>query len=84
MEDEFVPKYNKNGYEIKRDYCTHEDVFKENKAYCPECKTDDIIILKGDGEYINGIDEIALMCNKCKKVYEFNDVKYKSNCPKQL
>lgn len=30
------------------------------------------------------IDEIAILCNNCKKVYGFSDVKYKHNCPKEL
>lgn len=30
------------------------------------------------------LDEIAIICNQCKKVYGFNDVKYKPGCPKQL
>ena len=82
--DEFVPKYNRNGYEIIRDYCKQEDVNKNGKVYCPKCDSTDIIIQKGDGENIYGIDEIAIICNHCKKVYGFNDVKYKVNCPKEL
>lgn len=39
---------------------------------------------KGNGESIYGIDEIAIICNNCKKVYGFNDVKYRPNCPKEL
>ena len=82
--DEYVPKYDRNGYEIIRDYCKQEAVHKDGRAYCPKCNSRDIIIQKGDGFNIYGLDEIAIICNKCKKVYGFNDVKYKPNCPKEL
>ena len=82
--DEYVPKYDRNGYEIIRDYCKQEDVHRDGRAYCPKCNSRDIIIQKGDGFNIYGLDEIAIICNKCKKVYGFNDVKYKPNCPKEL
>ena len=82
--DEYVPKYDRNGYEIIRDYCSQNDINKDGKVVCPKCNSRDIIIQKGDGFNIYGIDEIAIICNKCKKVYGFNDVKYKPNCPKEL
>ena len=82
--DEFVPKFNRNGYEIIRDYCKQDDVNKNGKVCCPKCNSTDIIIQKGAGESIYGIDEIAIICNNCKKVYGFSDVKYKPNCPKEL
>ena len=82
--DEFVPKYNRNGYEIIRDYCKQDDVNKNGKVRCPKCNSTDIVMQKGDGECIYGIDEIAIVCNNCKKVYGFSDVKYKANCPKEL
>lgn len=53
-------------------------------AYCPKCNSTDVVMQKGDGEYIYGLDEVAIICNQCKKVYGFNDVKYKPNCPKEL
>ena len=82
--DEYVPKYNRDGYEIIRDYCSQNDINKDGKVVCPKCNSRDIIIQKGDGFNIYGLDEIAIICNKCKKVYGFNDVKYKPNCPKEL
>ena len=82
--DEFVPKYSEEGYEIIRDYCKQNDVNKNDKVVCPKCHSKDIVILKGDGRYINGLDEIAIICNECKKIYGFNDVKYYPNCPKEL
>lgn len=82
--DEFVPKYDRNGYEIVRDYCKQESVHKDGMAYCPKCNSKNIIIQKGDGECINGLDEIAIICNDCRKVYGFNNVKYYPNCPKEL
>lgn len=82
--DEFVPKYNENGYEIIRDYCKQDDINKDGKVWCPKCNSTDIVMQKGDGESIYGIDEIAIICNNCKKVYGFSDVKYKHNFPKEL
>ena len=82
--DEFVPKYDRNGYEIIRDYCKQDDVSKDGRVCCHKCNTTDIVMQKGDGESIYGIDEIAIICNNCKKVYGFNDVKYRPNCPKEL
>ena len=83
LTDEFVPKFNRNGYEIIRDYCSQETAHK-NEVCCPKCKGKNIIIQKGDGESIYGLDEIAIICNDCKKVYGFNNVRYKPNCPKEL
>jgi len=82
--DEYYPKYDNNGYEIVRDYCKQDDVMGKNKVICPVCKSSDIIIQKGDGFKIYGADYIAIICNKCRKVYGFSDVKYKSGCPKEL
>lgn len=82
--DEFVPKYNRNGYEIIRDYCGQSDIHKDGNVGCPKCKSKNIIMQKGDGHDIYGLDEIAIICNDCKKVYGFNDVKYKPNCPKEI
>ena len=82
--DEYFPKYNSDGYEIVRDYCNQNDINKNNQVCCPKCNSFDISILKGDGRYINGLDEIAIICNNCRKVYGFSDVKYYSGCPKEL
>ena len=82
--NEFVPKYDSNGYEIVRDYCSLEDVYSGDDIICPKCKCGDIVILKGNGMDIYGIDWIGIICNNCKKVYGFNDVIYKSGRPKQL
>ncbi len=82
--DEFVPKYNENGYEIIRDYCKQDDINKDGKVWCSKCNSTDIVMQKGNGESIYGIDEIAIICNNCKKVYGFSDVKYKHTCPKEL
>ena len=81
--DEFYPKYDRNGYEIVRDaYSQNEVMGKE--VFCPKCNSKNILIQKGDGHRINGADFIAVICHDCKKVYGFNDVKYKFNCPKEL
>ena len=82
-EDEFYPKYDRNGYEIIRDAYSQDEVMRKD-IFCPECNSKNILIQKGDGHRINGADFIAVICHDCKKVYGFNDVKYKPNCPKEL
>ena len=81
--DEYVPKYARNGYEIVRDAYSQNEVVKE-EIKCPKCNSKNISVLKGDGFSIVGADYIAIICNDCKKVYGFNDVKYKPNCSKEL
>lgn len=81
--DEYVPKYDRNGYEIVRDAYSQNEVMKE-EIKCPKCNSKNISVLKGDGFSIVGADYIAIICNDCKKVYGFNDIKYKTNCPKEL
>ena len=71
--DEFVPKYNRDGYEIIRDYCGQNDIHKDGNVVCPKCKSKNIIMQKGDGHDIYGLDEIAIICNDCKKVIEVQD-----------
>lgn len=82
--NEYFPKYNRNGYEIIRDYCTQNDVMAKDKVSCPVCHSRSILIQKGDGHKINGADYISLICHDCKKVYGFSDVNYYPNCPKEL
>ncbi len=81
--DEYVPKYDRNGYEIVRNAYSQNEVMKE-EVKCPKCNSKNISVLKGDGFSIVGADYIAIICNDCKKVYGFNDVKYKTNCTKEL
>lgn len=81
--DEYVPKYDRKGYEIVKDAYSQNEVMKE-EVKCPKCNSKNISVLKGDGFSIVGADYIAIICNDCKKVYGFNDVKYKTNCPKEL
>lgn len=81
--DEFYPKYDRNGYEIIRDSYSQDEVMRKD-IFCPECNSKNILIQKGDGHKINGADFIAVICHECKKVYGFNDIKYKPNCPKEL
>lgn len=77
--NEYFPKYNKDGYEIVRDYCYHNDNLE-----CPVCHSKNVAIQKGNGNNIIGLDLIAIICNECKKIYGYKDVKYKPNCPKEL
>lgn len=81
--DEFYPKYDRNGYEIIRDAYSQDEVMRKD-IFCPKCDSKNILIQKGDGHRINGADFIAVICHDCKKVYGFNDVKYKPNCPREL
>lgn len=81
--DKFYPKYDRNGYEIIRDAYSQDEVMRKD-IFCPKCNSKNILIQKGDGNRINGTDFIAVICHNCKKVYGFNDVKYKPNCPKEL
>lgn len=77
---EFIPKYDfRTGYEIVRDVCSQND-----ELICPVCSSKNIVIQKGEGHNIIGIDFIAIICNDCKKIYGYKDVKYKLNCPKEL
>lgn len=77
--NEYFPKYNKDGYEIVRDYCNHNDNLE-----CPVCHSKNVVIQKDNGNNIIGLDLIAIICNECKKIYGYKDVKYKPNCPKEL
>ena len=70
-------------FEIVRDVYSQNEVMKE-EVKCPKCNSKNISVLKGDGFGIIGADYIAIICNDCKKIYGFNDVKYKTNCPKEL
>ena len=81
--DEFYTIYDRNGYEIIRDAYSQDEVMKKD-IFCPKCNSKNILIQKGDGHRINGADFIAVICHDCKKVYGVNDVKYKSNCPREL
>lgn len=81
--DELYPKYDRNGYEIIRDAYSQDEVMRQD-IFCPKCNSKNILIQKGDGHRINGAYFIAVICHDCKKVYGFNDVKYKPNCSKEL
>lgn len=81
--DEFYPKYDRNGYEIIRDSYSQDEVMRKD-IFCPKCNSKNILIQKGEAHRINGSNFIAVICHDCKKVYGFNDVKNKPNCPKEL
>ena len=82
--DEFVPTYTEEGYEIIRDYCGQNDILIRRKIRCPKCHSKDVVLLKGNGFEIIGNDTIGILCNSCKKLYGFNDVKYYESSPRQL
>ena len=72
-----VKIYGYENYErIKNTYSFH-DANKNGNFICPKCKTSQVSIIKGDGEKIIGCDIVALICDNCKKIYEFKDIKYK-------
>lgn len=81
--DELYPKYDRNGYEIIRDAYSQDEVMRKD-IFCPKCNSKNILIQKGEEHRINGSNFIAVICHDCKKVYGFNDVKNKPNCPKEL
>lgn len=69
-------KFNKNEFIPK--------YFSNGYLYCPKCDSDDIVILKGNGQNIRCLDEIGVMCNDCAKVYGFSNVQYYSGRPREL
>lgn len=79
--DEFYPKYSSEGYEIIRDAYS-QDVVMKKEVKCPRCGSLDISLLKGNGFNISGPDFIGIGCAKCRKLYGFNDVRYRG--PREL
>ncbi len=72
-----VKIYGYENYEKVKNLYSKDDAYFNDTFICPECKSNKISIIKGDGEKIIGNDIVALICDNCQKVYEFNDVKYK-------
>lgn len=79
IDDEYIKKLNihkRDGYEVSK------KMFSQSVSYgksvnCPKCCSSDIMVLKGDGFKIRGLDFIGIICNKCKKVYYFYDVNFR-------
>lgn len=65
-----------SSYKIVKNAFYKKDVLND-VIVCQVCNSKNIHILKGDGHKIIGDDLIAIICNNCKKVYEFIDVIYK-------
>lgn len=77
--NEYLKKLNmhaRDGYEVS-DLMFSQEVSCGERVNCPMCDSSDILVLKGDGFIINGLDFIGIICNRCKKVYYFYDVKFK-------
>lgn len=75
-----VKIYGYENYErVKNTYSIY-DASYDNTFICPKCKSNKISMIKGNGEEIIGCDIIGLICDNCKKVYEFKDIKYKKDC----
>ena len=72
------------GHSFKQRDSYSQDEVMGIDVFCPKCNSKNILIQKGDGHRINGADFIAVICHDCKKVYGFNDIKYKPNCPKEI
>lgn len=64
--DDFVPKYNRNGYDIIRDAYSKDEAMRKEIFY-HKCKSTNILIQKGDGYQINWADFMALFVTIEKK-----------------
>ncbi len=77
--NEYLNKLNmhaRNGYEVS-DLMFSQSVSYGEHVNCPICHSSNIVILKGDGFKIDGLDFIGIICNQCKKVYYFYDVNFR-------
>ena len=66
-----------DGFEIVKNALKKKDISFRN-THCHVCGSDNITFQKGEGELIIGDDTIALVCHDCKKIYKFNDIKYRT------
>jgi Zn finger protein HypA/HybF involved in hydrogenase expression len=79
VDDEYIKNLNihkRDGYEISSKMFS-QSVSHGEHINCPVCKSSDILILKGNGFKIDGLDFIGIICNQCKKVYYFYDVNFR-------
>ena len=79
VDDEYIKNLNihkRDGYEISSKMFSQR-VSHGERVNCPVCKNSDILILKGNGFKIDGLDLIGIICNQCKKVYYFYDVNFR-------
>lgn len=79
VDDNYIKNLNVNkpdGYEISSRMFS-QNISNVEQVNCPVCKSCDIQILKGNGFNIDGSDFIGFICNQCKKVYYFYDVKFR-------
>lgn len=81
--DEYIPKYDNNGFEIIRDAYSQREV-PINDVKCPKCKSFNSSILYDDQDIIAGANHIGIVCNDCKKLYGFHDVIYKKGYPRKI
>lgn len=66
-----------DGFETVENALSKKDL-SSSDIHCNICGSDNISIQKGSGELIMGDDRIALVCHDCKKIYKFNDIKYRT------
>ena len=79
VDDEYIKNLNihkRDGYEISSKMFSQSVSYRE-RVNCPVCKSSDILIIKGNGFKIDGLDFIGIICNQCKKVYYFYDVNFR-------
>lgn len=79
IDDEYIKNldiHKRDGYEISNKMFS-QSLSYERHVDCPVCNSSNIIMLKGDGFRIKGWDFIGIICNNCKKVYYFYDVKFR-------
>lgn len=79
IDNEYLKKLNmhtRDGYEISNKMFSQKVSWGEH-VYCPECNSLNILVLKGDGFQIKGLDFIGIICNECKKIYYFYDVNFR-------
>ena len=63
QEDHSYDKYLSN-FKIVRDFCSRNDIYKNEDVICPKCNSNNIVMQKGYEYNIYGLDEIAIICNK--------------------
>lgn len=64
---------NELNYDVDRRSFSQKDFNDE----CCSCNSKNILLFKGDGEYIKSLDYIGYRCDNCKKIYVFKDIEFK-------
>lgn len=64
---------NNNDYTIVRNKYSQKDF----DDCCCSCNSKNILLFKGEGEFINGLDFLGYECHDCKKLFVFKDINFK-------